>query len=92
MQAPQPTVRALTGTEAGHRNSVSSSTLAWILALVAVVLLAQYLALLFVHGLVFAYDLVLVSQVMGALIGALIASRNPRNALGWLLIAVPIDH
>lgn len=67
--------------------SISTSVLAWTLALAAVALLAQALAYLFWYGHLVLVNLVLVSQIVCALVGALIASHHPRNAVAWLLIS-----
>jgi signal transduction histidine kinase len=82
------------GAVAGSVNGQRRARLPFVLWLVAIVLVVATLALTIVNGSI-GEDPLFISMAVAMMlgyetVGALLASRNPRNPIGWLMMVVPI--
>ncbi|HEX7263229.1 MAG TPA: hypothetical protein VF383_03525 [Candidatus Dormibacteraeota bacterium] len=97
--------KALVAGSAGAASGLAvrsrSTALAWVLGLAGAVACAVTLALTIALGLFSLQAIVFVIFIMTGLLGALVASREPGNSVGWLMcagalaaimLALPLDY
>ena len=72
------------------RRRISRSLVIWTIAIVEVVLLAQAVAVFAWSGRWFPSEFAIPGSAAVALVGALIASRQPGNRFGWYMLMMPV--